>query len=81
MHFETKLTKDALMNVGKDKYNINNYIYNLGADFELTQVDDETLDKIINTKVEDKLWSDRLWENKNETCKDLKLQVKKFFKR
>jgi len=77
---ETKLTKNVLLDVGKEKYNTNSYIYSLGADFELTQVDDDTLNNIINTKIEDKLWSDRLWENKNETCKDLKLQVKKFLK-
>lgn len=80
LKFETKLTKDILVDVGKEKYNINNYIYNLGIDFKLTQVDDNTLEKIINKKVENKLWSDRLWENKNNTCKDLKLQVKKFLK-
>lgn len=78
--FETNLTKDILVNVGREKYNTNNYIYSLGTNFKLTQVDDETLDKIINTKVENKLWNDRLWENKNKTAKDLKSEVKKFLK-
>lgn len=78
LNFETKLTKDILTGVGKDKFNTNNYIYSLGADFNLTQLSDESLEKIINTKVEDKLWSDRLYTNKNDASKLLRNEIKKF---
>ena len=77
---ELYIMKDILSDTCLDKYNSNNYIYSLGKNFKLTQVNDKTLDKIINTKIKGEVWSDRLWSNKNETAKDLKLQVKKFLK-
>lgn len=80
LDFETNLTKKILIDVGKEKYNTNNYIYSLGADFKLTQLKDETLEQIISTKVEEKLWSDRLYDNKNQMAKTLRSEVKKFLK-
>jgi len=76
--FENNLTKGILNSVGKEKYNVNNYVYSLGTDFKITQLSDEALEKIINTKVEDKLWSDRLYDNKNDMSKVLRNEVKKF---
>lgn len=75
---ETKLTKELLKNTGVEKYNTNNYLYGLGVDYNLTPVNEGALDKVINTKVEKKLWSDRLWDNKNATAKDLKREIKDF---
>lgn len=80
LDFETSLTKDMLTSVGKEKFNTNNYVYSLGADFKITQISDEALKKIINTKVENKLWSDRLYDNKNEMCHTLQTEVEKFLK-
>ncbi|NOW03225.1 minor capsid protein [Clostridium beijerinckii] len=77
---ELYIMKEILSDTCLDKYNTNNYIYSLGKNFKLTQVNDKTLDKIINTKIKGEVWSDRLWSNKNETAKDLKLQVKQFLK-
>lgn len=77
---ELYIMKEILSDTCLDKYNTNNYIYSLGKNFKLTQVNDKTLDKIINTKIKGEVWSDRLWSNKNETTKDLKLQVKQFLK-
>lgn len=39
---------------------------------------EDTLDQIINKKVENKTWSDRLWANKNELQKDLKNEIDNF---
>lgn len=78
LDFEHSLTKGILTSVGKEKYNVNNYIYSLGIDFKITQLNDEDLEKIINTKVDEKLWSDRLYDNKNDMSKVLKNEVKKF---
>lgn len=78
LDYETKLTKGILTGVGKEKYNTNNYLYSLGADFKITQLPDEALEKIINTKVEDKLWRDRLYDNKNQISKVLRNEVKNF---
>ncbi|WP_315074091.1 minor capsid protein [uncultured Clostridium sp.] len=80
LNFENNLTKGILVDVGKEKYNTNNYLYSLGADFKITQLPDEDLEKIINTKVEDKLWSDRLYDNKNEIAKVLRKDIKDFLK-
>lgn len=94
---ETKLTKDLLKSTGKNKYDINNYIYSLGTDdiknignkikedkhkisnvVETDDIKDKALDDIINTKVDEKLWSDRLWDNKNEIAKDLRAEIRDF---
>ena len=80
LEFETSLTKGILTSVGKVKYSTNNYIYSLGTDFKLTQLNDKTLAKIISTKVKDELWSDRLYNNKNEMCNVLQTEVEKFLK-
>jgi len=80
LDFETNLTKEILTSVGKEKYNINNYVYSLGTDFKITQLKDEALKKIINIKVEDKLWSDRLYDNKNDMCNVLQKEIQKFLK-
>lgn len=80
LNVETILTKDILTNAAKEKFNTNNYVYSLGADFEITQLSDEVLEKIISTKVDDKLWSDRLYDNKNEMCNVLQKEVEKFLK-
>ncbi|NRT34538.1 SPP1 gp7 family putative phage head morphogenesis protein [Clostridium beijerinckii] len=78
LDFETNLTKNILYDVGKSKYSTNNYLYSLGIDFKLTQIDDKALENIINTKVEDKIWSDRLYNNKNDMSKVLRNEIKKF---
>ena len=80
LNFETNLTKEILVNVGKEKYGTNNYLYSLGADFKITQLDDKALEKIINTKVKGELWSDRLYNNKNQIAKTLRKEIKDFLK-
>ncbi|MBY6789217.1 phage head morphogenesis protein [Clostridium botulinum] len=75
---ETKLTDGILKSTGKEKYNTNNYLYSLGVDYNLKPVDNDTLEKIINVKVEEKTWSDRLWNNKSDLQKDLKLEIEDF---
>ncbi len=80
LEFESGLTKDILTSVGKEKFNTNNYIYSLGADFKLTQLSDEALEKIINTKVDGKLWNERLYTNKNDMCITLQDEIEKFLK-
>lgn len=41
-------------------------------------IKDKKLDDIINKKVDEKLWSDRLWSNKNEVVKDLRAEIRDF---
>lgn len=77
---ETLKTKELLKSTGKNKYDINNYINDIGTkdNSNINLVEDETLDKIINDKVENKTWSDRLWDNKNDLQKDLKSEIDNF---
>ncbi|MGN2347290.1 minor capsid protein [Clostridium cagae] len=77
---ETNLTDELLKTTGKEKYNINNYLHDIGMNvsWNIKPADDETLKNVINTKVDNKLWSDRLWDNKNALQKDLKLEIEDF---
>ncbi|WP_252224578.1 MULTISPECIES: minor capsid protein [unclassified Clostridium] len=77
---ESNLTDEILKTTGKEKYNINNYLHDIGMNvsWNIKPVDDETLKNVINTKVDNKLWSDRLWDNKNTLQKDLQLEVNNF---
>ncbi|NFE85866.1 phage head morphogenesis protein [Clostridium botulinum] len=77
---ETNLTDKLLKSTGKEKYNINNYLHDIGMNvsWDIKPVDYETLKDVINTKVDNKLWSDRLWENKNAIQKDLQLEINDF---
>ncbi|CAG9713499.1 hypothetical protein CNEO3_1040028 [Clostridium neonatale] len=77
---ETLKTKELLESTGKNKYNINNYINDIGTNdkLDINPVEDETLDKISNNKVDNKTWSDRLWDNKNDLQKDLKAEIDDF---
>lgn len=77
---ETLKTKELLESTGRNKYDINNYINDIGTNdkSDINPVEDKTLNKIINDKVENKTWSDRLWENKNDLQKDLKGEIDNF---
>ncbi|MDU5104791.1 phage head morphogenesis protein [Clostridium butyricum] len=74
LKYETIKTGHLLKYIGENKYNTNNYINNLNPE----NIKSDKLDKIINTKVDEKLWSDRLWANKNQTAADLRNEIKKF---
>lgn len=77
---ETLKTKELLESTGKNKYNINNYINDIGmnVNWDIKPVEDKTLDNIINDKVENKTWDDRLWDNKNDLQKELKSEIDNF---
>ncbi|MBY6949847.1 hypothetical protein [Clostridium botulinum] len=77
---ETNLTNELLKTTGKEKYNINNYLHDIGMNvsWDIKPVDDTTLKNVINAKVENEIWSDRLWNNKNDLQKDLQLEINDF---
>lgn len=74
VNIETLKAGQLLKYIGETKYNTNNYINNLNPE----KVKADKLDEIINKKVDEKLWSDRLWNNKNQTAADLRQEIKKF---
>ncbi|ENZ33302.1 SPP1 gp7 family phage head morphogenesis protein [Clostridium butyricum 60E.3] len=71
-------TKETLRLVGEHKYYTNSYVNDLGGVKSDKDLKVDYLDKIINAKVDEKLWSDRLWDNKNQTAADLRKEIKKF---
>ncbi|AIY82160.1 phage head morphogenesis protein [Clostridium botulinum] len=75
---EKSCITDILNNVAKDSYYMNSYITSLGISYNLKPVKSSVLKNIINHKIDDKLWSDFLWEDKKALRKDLKFQIKKF---
>ncbi len=77
---ETNLTDELLKTTGKEKYNINNYLHDIGMNvsWDIKPVDDTTLKNVINSKVDNKIWSERIWSNKNDLQKDLKLEINDF---
>lgn len=72
--------KSILIQSAKDKIHINDYVTQsmFKVNYELLPVSEEVLDKIINTKIDKKLWSDRIWKNKNDVAKVIKKEIKKF---
>lgn len=75
---EANFTKALLIKVGLDKYYSNSYIMSLGIDFKLKKVSSKDLEDIINKTIEGKLYSDRIWTNKNNVAKLLKVKIKEF---
>lgn len=75
---EEKTIKGILLESATDSYYINSFATSLDINYKLKVVSDEELEKIINKKICGDIWSNRLWKNKTELRKDIKLQVKKF---
>lgn len=75
---ELNKVKDILTNMALDKYYSNSYILSLGLDFKLKKVSEKQLKDIIDKTIEGKLYSDRIWDNKNKVAKSLKLDIGKF---
>ncbi|GAA0768615.1 hypothetical protein GCM10008908_09180 [Clostridium subterminale] len=75
---EISKAKDVLTTIGLDKYYSNSYTLSLGLDFKLKKVTDKTLIGIIEKTIEGKNYSDRIWDNKNQVAKALRVEVKKF---
>ncbi|CDH90830.1 putative phage head protein [Clostridium botulinum B str. Eklund 17B (NRP)] len=76
---EKDCISDILSQTTKDSYYINSFVTGLGTSYTLKPVSNKTLQEIINHKIDGKMWSERLWDDKVNLRKDLKLQVKKFF--
>lgn len=76
---EYKLALKILVQSGKDRHNINNYIESLGnKEFKDKLLSEKAIKDIINSKVDKKLWSDRLWDNKEQIAKIIKNDIKDF---
>ena len=71
---EDKQEKDIMQNiledVTKEKYYSSAYAMNIGTNFKLQ--------KIVNKKIDNEIWSDRLWSNKKELGKTLNVEIDRF---
>lgn len=75
---ENSLITKTLKQQIKDKYNVNNYLLSLGLNFTLNKIKSKDLKKILNHTIDGKNYSDRIYKNKNEVAKKMKVEVRKF---
>lgn len=79
---EVKYTRNSikkiLFEVGINKFYSNTFLLSLGINFTLKKISDKEIYKIIDSTIEGKNYSDRLWTNKNKVAKELKIELKKF---
>ena len=78
INLETDICNDIHVNVAKDKYYSNCYIYSLGVHYTLKPLHNNLLKKVIDKKIDGKTFSDRIWDNKNKVAKEIKFEVNKF---
>ena len=75
---EKDVITSTLYDVAKDSYYSSCYIYGLGVSYKLLPVKQDVLDNIINTKIDGKTYSSRIWNNKNKVAKTLKKEINDF---
>ena len=75
---EKDIITNTLDNVAKDSYYSSCYIYGLGTSYTLLPVKQDILNNIINTKIDNKTYSSRIWHNKNKVAKTLKKEINDF---
>ena len=75
---EKDIITNTLNNVAKDSYYSSSYIYGLGVSYKLLPVEQDILKNIVNTKIDGKTYSSRIWKNKNNVAKMLKKEVNDF---
>ncbi|MBM7836433.1 minor capsid protein [Clostridium sardiniense] len=75
---ENNIVKNTLINQGTQKYNINNYLLNLGIDFKIKSISDKKLTNILEKTIDGKNYGERIWDNKNKIAKQLKVKIRDF---
>lgn len=77
---EKVITDEILKNAITDKYNSNSYVLNLGikVNYNLKKLSNDKVEQIINNKIKNEVWSDRIWSNKKILEKKLKRDIYNF---
>ena len=75
---EKDVINSTIYDVAKDSSYSSCFIYQLGVSYKLKPVKQDVLDNIINTKIDGKTYSSRIWNNKNKVAKTLKKEINDF---
>lgn len=75
---EKKLLTAALKGIAFDQFNSKGYL--MKPNWKIQDISDKNLKTILDYKVEGKTYSDRIWQNKDDIAKRMKLEIQKLFK-
>lgn len=75
---ENTILTRVLSNVAKDKYNINSYLLSLGMNFNIKKISDKDLKRILNKTIDGRNYSNRIWNNREDIAKKLKVHIRDF---
>src|SRR5699024_2781899 len=76
---EKEVIEDILTTVTKEKYYKNGYLISMGERIKFKKFSDKKINEIINSTIDGKRRSNRLWKNKKEIEKKLKKEIRKLF--
>ncbi len=77
---EKEVLTALLLNTAYHKFNTNNYVFILGSKLSLKNITDKEIKKILDAKIDGKLYSDRIYKNKNEVSAKLKKDIDNLLK-
>lgn len=79
---QLKQEKNIMQNIfelsTKDKYYSDAYVMDIGVNFKLKKLTDKQIKEVVDTAIKGELWSNRLWNNKKELEKTLKVEIERF---
>ena len=73
---EESMIREILSGAAIDKYNIDSYVMSIGREFGLKKLTEEQVANIVDQKISGKMWSDRIWNNKDSLKKVLKKDIR-----
>lgn len=75
---EKNIMQNIFETATKDKYYSDSFVMDIGINFKLKKISDKQIKEVVNNSIKGELWSDRLWKNKKELEKSLKVEIEKF---
>ncbi|EMJ5513376.1 minor capsid protein [Clostridioides difficile] len=77
---EKDVLTSLLLSTAYHKFNTNNYVFILGSKLNLKNITDKEIKKILDVRIDGKLYSDRIYKNKNEVSAKLKKDIDNLLK-
>lgn len=75
---EQEEVKQMLRGAAHDSYYSKSFVSAFDVSYNIKPVSDEKLQSIVNTKIDGKLFSERIWANKNEVAQKVRREVVDF---